>query len=110
VCVVRARTGGGCTPNAFAGRDFQVQTCGHVSDGRFEVSGLAPDSAAAAVLLLRDGRRIPVQISRSFLTITRRATARGDLPVAVELREPSGTRRQRIPPVRLADLACAGRR
>lgn len=108
VCLVYAHAGGGCTPNAFVGRDFQVHTCGHLPTGLFEVSGLVPDTVKAAFLRLRDRRRVPLRIRRNFVILRARAVTRGELPAVVELR---GTRlaRWKVSPLRLRDLSCAER-
>jgi len=106
VCLIYERGGGECAPAARADRNFQVQTCGFVGRGRFQVSGLVADSVSAVALRLRDGRLTPLRISRNFATVTRRALTTQQLPEAVELHEANADHTVEVPTVSLDTLDC----
>lgn len=108
VCITSEGTGGDCAPASVAGRSFTVNACGHVPRHAFEVSGLIPDSAKAVHLVLADGRRVPMRVSRNFVSARFGARTAGRLPRYVDLSGRSGGARARVSRLTLGQLACEG--
>lgn len=110
VCLVKAGGSAACTPEAFVGRDFQVQLCGaDLPSGTVSVAGLVPDSVTSVAVRRQDGVTVPMTVSHNYGHAELPVGHEGELPASVELVGDSGKESLSLSSVRMSELDCARR-
>lgn len=85
VCVIDSTQSGSCTPDEFVGKDFLIATCGGLSAGTYEVSGMVPDTVQDATLSGSGGAKATAEVDENFL-----AAQIDETPTAVTLEHADG--------------------